>query len=99
MASPAMLACTLVVEGAVPDDPDSVNHGVFGLTLAVQFTVPEPRLETFSVTGEGSGFPWNPVKVIEVGFTPRTGLLTRRVTPTGDGLLLAPGALTVMVPV
>src|SRR5579862_77354 len=40
--SPLILACTFVEEGAVPEALDSVNHGVFALTFALQFTVPAP---------------------------------------------------------
>src|SRR5215471_21806433 len=97
MPSPLILACTFVVEGAVPELLDSERNDP--VVAAVQVTVPPPRFEMVNGAGAGLGCPTKPLKVIEVGLTPSFAGLTTRVTPMGCGLLLAPAALTVIVPV
>src|SRR5512136_1244495 len=97
--SPEILACTFGLEGAVPDEGDSVSHGVLALTVPDQLTVPAPRLEILSGTGAGSPCPRKALKLTVVGLTPSVGLLTINVTGMLCGLLAAPEAEIVMAPV
>src|SRR5712664_357406 len=96
MPRPLILACTLVVEGAVPEVLESERNDP--VVAAVQLTVPPPRFEMVNGTGEGLGCPRKPLNVIELGLMPIFAGLTVSVTAMGCGLLVAPVALTVMVP-
>src|SRR6202035_6115191 len=97
MARPAMFAWALMLDGAVPEVPESESHGM--LSLAVQLIEPPPRSEILITAGTGFGCPWKPLKTSEVGLTPSAGAAMTRVTPTESGLFVAPGAFTMMVAV
>ena len=91
-----MLACAFVTDGAVPEPLDNVSQGAFD--AADQFSTPPPIFEMVTGAGCGLGCPWKPSNEIEAGDTPRLGLLMTKVTATLCGLLVAPAAVTVMVP-
>jgi hypothetical protein len=89
---------TVVVEGAVPDVGLTLSH--VALSLAVQFSVPPPVLVMFKDWFAGLAPP-AAVKLKLVGLTPIVGeaaALTVNVTGTVTGVLVAPAALIVTVP-
>ena len=85
------------VDGAVPLVGLRLSHEA--LSEAVQFKVPPPVLLTATFCVAGLEPPCTAEKLSDVGLRPMAGGgATVRVTETVRGLLLAPVALTVIVP-
>ncbi len=93
-----MAAVTVIVPFPVPEVCESVNQGA--LSLAVQVRVPPPVLLMFSVWAAGLPPPCCAVKDRVVGLAPMLGGTGAAITVkvTGTEVLLAPGALMVIVP-
>src|SRR5262245_28239510 len=96
-----MLTEAVSVEGAVPLAGVTVSQGA--LSLAVQLSVPPPVLVMLIVRFAGLLSPTVAVKLRLAGLTPMVGCcggaeLTVKVTGTLTGVLMAPVALMVIVP-
>jgi hypothetical protein len=99
---PAMFTLTVIGSvsvAVVPDAGFKLSQGASPLRL--QLSVPPPVFVMFRVCDAGLALPWTAVKLRLGGFLPMVGAagVTVSVTPTAWGLAVAPGAVTVMVPV
>ena len=94
----AVFTLTVTVLGAEPEAGLRVNHAA--LSLTDQLMVPPPVFVMLSVWLAGFKAPCVPVKVKLVGFSPIVSgaAVTVRVTGTVCGVLVAPVALRVMMP-
>lgn len=97
---PAVLTLTVMGSVSVVVVPDAVfNVNQDALWLAVQARVPPPGFVTLTVCAAGLAAPWVAVNERLVGLSLIVGAaLTVRVTGTVCGVLVAPVAEIVMVP-
>ena len=95
-----MFTVAVAEPGALPEAGLRVSQVALSLTL--QLKVPPPVLVMLTVWTEGFVPPCTPVKLRLVGLRPMVGgtgaAVTVKVTGTVCGVLVAPVAVTVIVP-